>query len=216
VCSQVLIFVRVFALLALCASLGCAPGRIADLKDSGRISAGLALGLSLDAKLGDLTHPALGIVSSGAMVGFDSREIDGAWFEARVSDPFAIHWYRREGTSWGYALNSSGWRGAWESLGWLDALDELDEPIDQEGLPETGTIFRGEMLDGKITVSRWLPIPGGPDDPSPLFAFATASDIQAGATLLVIGARVGFNPLEFLDFLLGFAGQDIAGDDPQD
>ena len=38
--------------------------------------------------------------------------------------------------------------------------------------------------------------------------------MQVGATLLLIGARVGFNPLEFFDFLLGFAGYDIAGDDP--
>jgi hypothetical protein len=26
--------------------------------------------------------------------------------------------------------------------------------------------------------------------------------------------RAGFNPLEFVDFVLGFAGLDIAGDDP--
>ena len=48
----------------------------------------------LDAKLGDLTHPALGIVSSGAMVGFESREIDGAWFEARVSELRNKHFQR--------------------------------------------------------------------------------------------------------------------------
>ncbi len=206
---------RVFALLACLTVLGCAPGRMADLKDSGRISAGIALGLSVDVRLGDLSHPAVGLASSGAMIGYDSRDVDGAWFEARVSDPFAIHWYRREGASWGFALNASGWRGVWESLGFLDALDEFDEPFDQEPLPETGSILRGEMLDGNVSVSRWLPIPGGPD-PAPLVSFNTATDLQVGATLLLLGARAGFNPLEFLDFLLGFAGQDIAGDDPQD
>ena len=42
------------------------------------------------------------------------------------------------------------------------------------------------------------------------------TDLQLGAHLLLINARLGFNPLEFLDFLLGFAGVDIAGDDPAD
>ena len=63
-------------------------------------------------------------------------------------------------------------------------------------------------------VSRWLPIPGCEDELTPLFGFQTATDLQAGAHLLLINARAGFNPLEFLDFLLGFAGIDLAGDDP--
>ncbi|MCH6562406.1 MAG: hypothetical protein IH800_08325, partial [Myxococcales bacterium] len=61
------------------AGLGCAPGRVADLKDSGRIGIGLGFGLSLDARLGDLTHPALGLLSVSAMLGFESRDIDGPW-----------------------------------------------------------------------------------------------------------------------------------------
>ncbi len=201
-------------LFALCFQLGCAPGRVADLKDSGRLSIGVSLGLSADAKIGDLTHPALGLLSSSAMVGFESRNIDGTWYEGRVSDPFAIYWYRREGGSWAYALNSSGWRGVWESLDWLDAVDEFDEPFDQEPLPETGTVVGNERLDQSLTVTRWLPIQGGRDNPQSLWSFNTATDLQLGATLLLIGGRVGFNPLEFVDFLLGFVGYDIAGDDP--
>ncbi len=197
--------------LALC--VGCAPGRMADLKDSGRIGVGIGPGLSIDAKLGDLTHPALGALGAAGMVGFESRAIDGSWYEARVSDPYAIYWLRREGQPWGFALNSSGWRGTWESLGFLDALDELDEPIDQEALPETGTIWQGELLDGKLVASRWLPLPGGPPDTSKLWTFNTATDLQLGLHLLFVNARVGFNPLEFLDLLLGFGGYDIAGDD---
>ena len=203
------------AALALLAGLACAPGRVADLRDSGRLSVGLALGLSVDAKVGDLSHPALGFVSASAMLGWESRDIDGAWYEARVSDPYATYWYRRDGQSWPFTLSSAGWRGVWESLGWMDAVRELDEPIDQEPLPETGTMFQGELLDGELTVNRWLPIPveGGPDSAPPLWTFNTASDLQLGATLLLVAGRVGFNPLEFLDFLLGFGGLDIAGDD---
>ena len=86
--------------------------------------------------------------------------------------------------------------------------------IDQDPLPETGTRVGGELLDGKVTVRRWLPIPGLAKETSPLFSFNTATDLQLGAHLLLINARLGFNPLEFLDFLLGFGGLDIAGDDP--
>ncbi len=40
-----------------------------------------------------------------------------------------------------------------------------------------------------------------------------AFDIEVGAFAIVLGARVGFSPGEFLDFLLGWVGIDIAGDD---
>ncbi len=188
---------------------------MADLKDSGRLAIGLGLGLSADAKLGDLTHPSIGILASAAMVGFESRDIDGAWYEAQVSDPFSTYWYRRDGRSWGSAFLLSGWRGAWESLGWLDAIDELDEPFDQEGLPETGTMFGGEMLDGRLIASRWLPMGSAPEGFPALWEFHSATDLQLGVHLLLINARVGFNPLEFADFLGGFFGYDLAGDDPE-
>ncbi len=48
---------RVLLAMLLLAATGCAPGRMADLRDSGRLSLGLGLGLSADAKLGTLTHP---------------------------------------------------------------------------------------------------------------------------------------------------------------
>jgi hypothetical protein len=200
-------------LVGLFAGLGCAPGRLADLQDSGRLAVGIGLGLSADVQVGALTHPALGVVSSSAMIGFESRGIEGPWYEARISDPYAVPWYRREGKSWTYALNSSGWRGVWESLDWLDALTEVDEPVDQEGLPETGTAVGGELLDGKVLINRWLPIRGDPSEP-PAWTFNTATDVHAGATLLLVSGRLGFNALEFVDLLGGLAGFDLAGDDP--
>jgi hypothetical protein len=205
---------RSLTLLLLLVGIGCAPGRVADLRDSGRISLGIALGLSVDAKLGDLTHPALGFLSSAAMFGSESRDIDGWWYEARVSDPYATFWYWRSGRSLGIALNSSGWRGVWETLDWLDAIDEIDETFDQQAPEQMSTVQGAVMLDDSLIIGRWLPIPGEADERSPLWTFNTASDLQLGATLLLVGARVGFNPLEFLDLLLGFAGYDIAGDDP--
>ena len=38
-------------------------------------------------------------------------------------------------------------------------------------------------------------------------------DIEAGVFVGIIGARAGFSPGEFVDFLLGWVGVDIAGDD---
>ena len=38
-------------------------------------------------------------------------------------------------------------------------------------------------------------------------------DLEVGAFALILGARVGFSPGEFVDFLLGWFGVDIAGDD---
>jgi len=194
-------------------TLGCAPGRLADLRDTGRIGLGLGLGLSADAKIGDLTHPAVGLASASVMYGFESRLVDGIWYEGRVSDPYASYWWRREQQSWGWSLNSSGWRGVWESADLQEAIGELDDPIDHEGPPSSGTVADGEFLDASLEASRWLPLPGGPEGMPQPWRFNSATDLQLGAHLVLVNARAGFNLLEFLDFALGFAGFDIAGDD---
>lgn len=196
--------------LALLATLGCAPGRLSDLRDSGRLGIGLGLGLSADVKAGDLTHPALGVASVAAMTGFESRHVDGPFFDARVADPYATWWYRRADIPWGFSLLSSGWRGVWEVKDLVDAAGEFDEPLDKEPPPGHGESHESEILDGAITTSRWIGLPGGPD---PTWTYNTASDVQVGVHALFINLRAGFNLLEFLDFLAGFAGFDPAGDD---
>jgi hypothetical protein len=47
------------------------------------------------------------------------------------------------------------------------------------------------------------------------FVFHELTDIEVGSTIGVVTLRVGVNPLEILDFLLGFIGLDIANDDPK-
>ena len=67
--------------------------------------------------------------------------------------------------------------------------------------------------------ARWLWSQSPDPEEAPwrrrLFRWARlhAFDIEVGATVLIIGARAGFSPGEFLDFLLGWFGVDIAGDD---
>ena len=203
-------FVCTLAGLALLATLGCAPGRMADLRDSGRLGIGLGLGLSIDAKAGDLAHPALGVASVAAMTGFESRHIDGPFFDARIADPYATYWYRRAGVPWGFSLLSSGWRGVWEVKDLVDAVGEFDEPIDKEPPAGQGETHEGEVLDGAISASRWLGLPVGP---GPLWTWNTASDMQVGVHALFINLRAGINPLEIFDLCAGFVGFDPAGDD---
>jgi hypothetical protein len=192
---------------------GCAPGRFADLRDTGGASVGIGLGLSADAKLGDLTHPSLGLFGSGAMLGWESRDIEGLFYEARISEPYATFWFRRNGFSWGDALNDSGFRGSFEVRSFEVAIDAVSDGVDDQPPEDLGVVWEGEVLKGKLSAGRWLPIPGRADEASPLGAFSTISDLQVGATLLILQARLGVNPLEILDFLLGFVGLDIANDD---
>ena len=62
---------------------------MADLRDSGRMSLGVGLGLSADVKIGDLTHPSLGVLGVAAMYGLESRHIEGRFLEARISQESA-------------------------------------------------------------------------------------------------------------------------------
>ncbi len=53
----------------------------------------------------------------------------------------------------------------------------------------------------------------GPATPARRWARVHAFDVSVGVHALLVGASVGFSPGEFLDFLLGWFGLDIAGDD---
>ena len=45
-------------------------------------------------------------------------------------------------------------------------------------------------------------------------SFHNSTRVEAEVSLGVVSVRAGLNPLEIIDFLLGFLGFDIAGDDP--
>ena len=66
---------------------GCATGRLADLRDCGHMSCGVGVGLSADLKVGDLTHPALGLVSHTHRIGFERRDLYGIWTESEAPTP---------------------------------------------------------------------------------------------------------------------------------
>lgn len=199
--------IRAGIVLASFLVIGCAPGRIADLRDSGRLSIGIGLGLSADAKLGDLTHPSLGLFSTAGMVGFDSRRVSGAYFDARTSEPYATWWALDGGSSLLGALNDSGWRASFETTGYGPALGPVLGPFRQGRPEDLPASANGEPLNGDLDDGTWLPLP-------PYTSYRTLTDLQLGAHLLVLGARIGINPLEIIDFAAGFVGLDPAGDSP--
>ena len=138
--------------------------------------------------------------------------------------PFEVDHYSR-GVAFGYRVELSGKTVVFSGdTAWTEELvrqssdadlfvcecSSFDEPIDKEPPPGQGETHEGEILDGAITTGRWIGIPSGPD---PIWTYNTATDVQVGVHALVINLRAGFNLLEFLDFLVGFAGFDPAGDD---
>jgi hypothetical protein len=199
-------------IVSLCA---CAPGRIADLQDSAKLSLGGGIGLSADASLGFVSQPSIGLFSKGAMLGFEGRNAGGVTFQERVSFPYTFAVATRDGKSVLSALNYTGFRSAFKVAGVQRAFEEIDRPLDALPPRELGLEIEGVRYGGEVRGGRWLPIPGGvADDYSRPFSFRSLTDFHAGAHFGIVGVRAGFNPLELVDFALGFAGLDIAGDDP--
>ena len=102
------------------------------------------------------------------------------------------------------SLNESGWRAALKVKRFQTAFLAVGGPVGQKPTE----IFELDETDVAATLDEgvWLPIP-------PELSFKETTDLQMGATLLLVTVRAGFNLLEFVDFLLGFGGLDIAGDD---
>ncbi len=188
-------------------ALGCAPGRMADLQDSMSLSMGIGVGIAADAKAGMITHPTFGSVTASAMVGSDSRDVAGSFYQISSSFPHSMFWAGKEGMPAGQVMNSTGWRAAFEVKEFTAAFVAIGHPTANTTEVVSGMV-EGVEAEGTLDDARWLPLP-------PEVSFNEATDLQVGATLLLVSARAGLNPLEFLDFLFGFAGVDMAGDDPK-
>jgi hypothetical protein len=180
---------------------------MADLQDSASLSLGMGVGIAADLKAGMLTHPSFGTVTASAMLGSDSRDVAGSFYQVSSGWPHSMFWAHKEGASGGQVMNSTGWRAAFEVKEFQAAFVAIGHPTANTTEIVSGMV-EGVEAEGTIDDARWLPIP-------PELSFNEVTDLQVGATLLLVSARAGFNPLEFLDFLLGFAGVDIAEDDPK-
>jgi hypothetical protein len=177
---------------------GCATGRISDLRDCGRVSVGYGLGLGAEANLGIVGNPSLGIMANKAMFGFEDRGCAGMWAETESFFP------------------ASSVIGAM-MRGMSDGGPSSDTSLAPYGRQIQMNTRGGKSLprDQWITHSRERNfLVGLPTHDRPArTVFRTATDIEVGGTLGFVSVRVGINPLEILDFALGFVGFDIAGDD---
>ena len=154
---------------------GCATGRLADLRDCGRVSVGAGFGLGADMGVGALTHPSVGLVSMTQRVGFEDRQVCGQWTQIETFFPLAMV----GGPLFSY-------------------YGELSDTNGTRGVACTKEGFWMNFVSDSYPERSF---------------FNRATDFEAGATLAVLSVRVGVNPLEILDFLLGFCGFDIARDD---
>ncbi|MCI0342602.1 MAG: hypothetical protein L0216_15920 [Planctomycetales bacterium] len=192
-------------ILSLAAAPGCAElgnyfkNRARDFGEIFRLQVGLGVGLGASARLA-------GVADVG------------------VGGGFADH---RMGVGWVYG---SGYAFSRERL----ADGEVFFPFTMLGDGEGGTLGRGWHSSSEATESGkaarrhvcYLALPGlfahEPDGPllwTPRgvedhpWSHVHALDIEAGLYLGFVVVRAGVSPGEFLDFLLGWFGLDIAGDD---
>lgn len=173
-------------LLALLLGPGCAANRVADLQDCGRVSVGFGIGLGAHVKAGALTHPSLGVASAMRRYGHDDRTFTRAWEERECLFPL-ITWG-------GFALN--GFLGS--------PPDPVTTILNRSYFRERNHLQTNDHSPDVETEGRFLLSP---------LTFNSLTDVQVGVALICISLRVGLNPLEIADWLLGCAGLDFAGDD---
>ena len=212
-------------LLLLPLAVGCTPlqryfdARALDLADCAKANVGVGIGLTADAKATDVMAPGIGIVSYTVNFGHESRKVNGVWLENIVINTprFAYEAVARE-------INET------------PADEELNGPMVVSQLAFRSVLLPNERWirkDDELTVEYYTLFNiGGFGRENRATALAgllrrtgetprelektvwQASSFEVGATLGVIEARVGINPMEILDFLVGIFGLDLAGDDP--
>ena len=182
--------------IAICLSValiasGCATGRIADLRDCGRASVGIGMGLGAEVGLGVIGTPSVGVLSHKQMYGWESRHCSGMWVEQETFWPASsVIGFLFRGWNEGNRNSGAYFAPYGRMLG-----DRLHPP-------QNKTVHQRNMIVGI----------GNRDEPQSS-AFNTITDFECGATLGIISARAGINPLEIVDFIFGFVGIDIANDD---
>jgi hypothetical protein len=199
----------------------CAPvggyfaARGLDLADCFKLSVGLGIGLAADVHVTDYMAPGLGIASYTANLGWDDRRVNGVWLESDVINTPRLAY------EWAYedSLAADSEDSSQRLLTGL-ALASLTLPNERwirKGSRVTVEYFSlfnfgglGERMAARSLAGVLLGHGEQADDPGR--SFWQKCFLEAGATAGVVHARVGWNPLETIDFLLGWIGLDPAGD----
>ena len=209
----------------LVATVGCAPiggylgARAMDLADCVKGNVGVGIGLTADVHLTDFMAPGLGIVSYTANAGYDDRNVNGVWLESIVINTprFAFETVARdyeetpsdENLEGGVLISQLALRSLLlPNERWIRENGELTvEYYTLFNIGGLGRDFRATALTGLLQRPGERP-------KTPEKTIWDEAFFEAGATLGVVEARAGINPLQFLDFLAGIFGFDPADDDP--
>jgi hypothetical protein len=146
----------------------------------------------VEARAGALTHLSLGVSSAenAKRYGLEDRYVYGRWVETEAFWPVCLIWvaFLQESTT--------------NSIASLATTYVRD--IDHDWLVNPPPYRIGHLLNFKNS-----------DNPRASF-LKHATDLEVGVAPLLFSLRVGVNPIEITDFLLGFVGLDIAGDDTKE
>ncbi len=177
---------------------GCiSPGRMADLGDCGTFGIGVGQGLDATLRLGALSEASLGIGHRINYFGWDDRgDID-------YYEPF--QW------SWPFSTVSYGIFSA--LLGRPCGLTPNDSFCFEPNAAWRSRHNPNEIHYEGEYYGKFLPFLSE-QGRKRTFNFHNCTRTEAEIVLGPVGVRAGINPLEILDFILGFFGLDIAGDDP--
>ena len=197
------------ALAAALASLalpagGCrsiAPGRMLDLGDCGTLGVGAGYGLDATVQAGAIAEASLGIGHYIRYVGWNGHTGVTEWQNAQLSWPPSLF---MSALAMGMAKSDC-------CLLPPETFYAAPEPNRMDAPPRPGNRTPAGTESKHFGYALPLLSEQGRERTG---TFHNATRIEAEATLGVVSVRAGINPLEILDFLLGFLGFDIAGDDP--
>jgi hypothetical protein len=211
----------VAAVLGLCLlqTAGCAYGaaRARDLADCFRLSAGYGLGLTASVAVTDWFSPGVGAASYASCYGYLDRDVLGAWKESDVIQTPRLAY---EGLATQLSEQS---REQMDEGGVLRALalDSLNLP--NERWVRTGGRVRVERFallnvfraDQEVDANWFVDFLVEPGDVvlAPQKDVWQSAFVEVGGTAVAVHGRVGFNPLQCVDFVAGLFGFDPAGDD---
>ncbi len=200
---------RLFALLLCLGLTGCQSywrDRGRDLSQVAHLRLGVSLGLYAEAEATSLLRPSIGLIDASLFprysVGWDSRprryrgSLRTATFPALILG-WPIYGYLE--SQEGYAGAAPYWRGFIAPYLF------------------TGTDHVDQTMNGLFYPERLIPNPRLVEalaDEAPLATSQLSAHGRFGvsATLGLVRLDAGLNPLEFIDFLIGWVGLDLPGD----
>ncbi len=167
---------------------GCTSTQMRDMSDCVTLSVGVGLGLDATCKVGALMHGGIGVIGSRTVqVGLQNWARYGVWEEEQYVWPYT--WVVHEQVT--------------EGMHYEQKLSVLCS-YTRERYPA--------LEKDPFELRYWAPIFEKPPK-EPSFRFHELTDLELGATLGLFSARVGVNPLEIVDLILGVFNIDIAKDD---